>query len=70
MKYPLEDAMMAAQVFLDRCVEIRTEELRAAKARADGDDWVQPSRVHFAAAKRASMDLTRALAQFRKPGAI
>lgn len=51
----LDAAIVEAQRFLDRSKALKADETRSSL----------PER---AAAKRASMDLTRALAQFRKEG--
>lgn len=72
----LKTAIKEAERFLDRCKDVLEEERRVALEREDArrigrETWgIHASRSPHAAAKRASMDLTRALANLRKPGAF
>lgn len=71
-------AIEAAERFLSACNDVRELEREAqsdcdrrkASAIRPENVFKHVSRVSHAAAKRASMDLTRALAQLRKPGAF
>lgn len=71
-------AIEAAERFLSACNEVQDVERDAQvdfeerKSSENRPEYVfkHVSRTSHAAAKRASMDLTRALAQLRKPGAF
>ena len=56
-----EERIKTATIEADRFIDA------AKKALAAGDDWSQKPAVKRAAMKRASMDLTRALANLRNP---
>lgn len=74
----LKIAIEEAERFLARCKDVMDEESRSHAdylemlEKSGGAQWVHKyvSRAPHAAAKRASMDLTRALANLRKPGAF
>lgn len=55
----LRDAIAEAQRFIMKAM--------AAATALEGEKYAIAS-IHFAAAKRASMDLTRSLADLRRPG--
>lgn len=68
-KYTLEEAIAEAERFLKAAKSVKwtTREVRADR-HEDYFSYTDVDHTAAAATKRASMDLTRALARLRKPG--
>lgn len=75
MSDALDRAIEEAERFLEKCKAVKLESADYRKRRDErpkGEEWraLPPSRIPYAAAKRSSMDLSRALTDLRRPGAL